>query len=337
MPVGVDLFQHNGTDLQVSGSVAERLLANNMNPTALRTNAVLRKEEWLMMDSAVVRVARERLAGVADLMSRGLYISVPNALGTMVVQHQTQGDTIAAEVSMDGVTRGNFDNLQFDLVNTPLPIVHRDFQLTLRHLEASRRNGIPLDTANIEAATREVVNKLEDILFNGLTSNHILGFGSSSAQVYGYTTRTGRNTVTLTQNWNASGKTGQEILDDVLSMITAAQADRMYGPYMIYVPTSFWVPLSDDFKANSDKTILQRLKEIPGIIDIKPADRLTANNVVMVQMTSDVVDMIDGIQPMVVQWETQGGMVLNFKVMAIMVPRIKIDAEGHCGVVHLSA
>lgn len=336
MPVGVDIFQHNGSELQVSGSVAQRLLSNNMNPTTLRTNALLRKDEWIMLDTAVVRVARERLAGVADLMSRGLSMSVPNALGTMVVQHQTQGDTIAAEVSMDGVTRGNFDNLQYDLVNTPLPIVHRDFQLTLRHLEASRRNGIPLDTANVEAATREVVNKLEDILFNGLSANHILGFGSSSAQVYGYTTRTGRNTVTLAQNWNASGKTGQEILDDVLSMISAAQADRMYGPYMLYVPTAYWVPLSDDFKANSDKTILQRLKEIPGIIDVKPADRLTANNVVLVQLTSDVVDMIDGIQPMVVQWEEQGGMVLNFKVMAIMVPRIKIDAEGHCGVVHLS-
>ena len=53
-------------------------------------------------------------------------------------------------------------------------------------------------------------------------------------------------------------------------------------------------------------------------------------------MTSDVVDMVVAQQPTTVQWETDGGFKLNFKVMAVMIPRIKADADGRSGIVHLS-
>jgi hypothetical protein len=35
-----------------------------------------------------------------------------------------------------------------------------------------------------------------------------------------------------------------------------------------------------------------------------------------------------------VQWETVGGMRLNFKVMAIQVPQIREDFNGNCGICH---
>jgi hypothetical protein len=34
------------------------------------------------------------------------------------------------------------------------------------------------------------------------------------------------------------------------------------------------------------------------------------------------------------QWETHGGMMQNFKVMAIMVPQIRGDFNGNTGIVH---
>jgi len=51
-------------------------------------------------------------------------------------------------------------------------------------------------------------------------------------------------------------------------------------------------------------------------------------------LTSDVVKMITGMGPTVVQWETQGGMRVHFKVMSIMVPRIAADHELKSGIVH---
>lgn len=319
-----------------TGNVAQTLIANNMNPMALRTNATLLKDEWIELDTAIVNIARERLVVAGDLLERGLRMNVQNALGTLVVQHQTASEFTAAEVSMDGVTKTQGDRQTFNLVSTPLPVIHKDFQIQLRHLEASRRQGQSIDVSQAEEATRQVSETIEGMTLNGLTSGDTLGFGTSSAQLFGYTNRTSRNTVTLAQAWDASGKTGEEILDDVLAMITAAHNDRMFGPYMLYVPGDYYVALLDDFKAQSDKSILSRLLEIPSIIDIKAADKMTADNVVLVQMTRSNVDMVVGMEPTVVAWEGQGGMVLNFKVMSIMVPRIKLDAGSRSGIVHLS-
>ncbi len=79
-----------------------------------------------------------------------------------------------------------------------------------------------------------------------------------------------------------------------------------------------------------------------GIKWVKPSAMLTGTNVVLVQMTSDVVDVIDGIQPTTVQWQTEGGFQTKFKVLAIMVPRVKAtqtDPNGgspQSGVAHFS-
>jgi uncharacterized linocin/CFP29 family protein len=332
----VDLITPQGGQLVAYGGVAERLLLNGMNVDALRTLAVLQIDEWKLIDTAVVTAARERLVAARDLIERGLTLNVPNALGITVVTHQTRSDMQPAEVSMDGVTRGNRDRLTFGTVNTPLPIIHQDFQLTARVLEASRRQGIPLDTSTAEEAARSVAERIEDMVVNGIPAGATFGFGSESATLQGYTNKTGRNTVSLANDWDASGVDGEDILDDVLAMISAAHVDLMFGPYILYVPSNYWVGLQDDFKANSDKTILQRLREVDGITDIKVSEKLADDNVVLVQMLKSNVDIVLGMEPTTLEWPSEGGMVLNYKVMAIMVPRIKHTKDGKSGIVHLS-
>lgn len=334
---GIDFISADpGGNIQAHGDLASTLLANNMNVSSLRTATTLRKDEWLQLDTALLNVARDRLRGIADLVDAGLTFDIENGLGTTVLQHETATEFTEADVSMDGITKGEGDRQTFALVNTPLPIVHKDFQINLRTLEASRKIGAPLDTTQAEAASRQVSERLENILFNGFAAGDLFGFGTLTAQLFGYLNRTNRNTVTLATDWDESTKTGEQILTDVIAMITANQADNMFGPYMLYVPGAYWTVLMEDFKANSDKTILRRLQELPDIMDVKAADKLPANNVVLVQMTRNNVDLIRGLEPTVVQWEGQGGMVLYFKIMAIMVPRIKIDAGNQSGVAHLS-
>ena len=58
----IELIQANA-DGQITAhqsTVAGALLANNMNVNALRTNATLRKDEWELLDRAVIEIARER-------------------------------------------------------------------------------------------------------------------------------------------------------------------------------------------------------------------------------------------------------------------------------------
>lgn len=336
--MAVELITSDGSTVSAHGGVAQRLLAADMNPNALRTNAVLRKDEWEQLDAAVVNIARERLNAVSDLMGRGLTYEVGNGMGTTIVQHETVSEMTAAQVTMDGVTRGENDKVTFNLVSTPLPVIHHDFMISARVLAASRRSGSPLDTTQVEEATRQVAETTEDLLVNGVASgdSKVLGFGTENATIYGYTDRPNRNTFAISADWDEASTTGVTIVADVLAMISAAHVDRMFGPYILYIPSNYWVKLQDDYKAESDKTIIQRVREIAGIEDVKPVDKLADDNVLLVQMTKSVVDMVVGMQPTTIQWETEGGMMMMFKVMSIMVPRIKLDHGDRSGIVHAS-
>jgi len=309
-----------------SGDVAMKLLESNFNIQALRTHDVLRKDEWKLLDDKVVEVARQRLVGVADLMSAGLKHTIPNALGVTRVEWETVGDMTGAEVSMSGVTPGQNDRPNYELEGIPLPIIHKDFNINIRALHASRNGGSPLDTTMAAHAAKVVAEKLEAILFDGYAAIKM-----NNSTIYGYTTCV-RNTGTA-YDWSLVGTDGTEILSDVLEIIADLYASNMFGPFMFYIPLSWYVKLGEDFKAESDKSILQRLKEIPGVKDIKPSQNITSG-VIAVTMASDVVDMLDGMQPTTIMWPSHGGMVTNFKVMAIMAPRFKSTQTGQSGIAH---
>jgi len=322
-----DIITLGSQGLTGMGSVAHKLLANGLNINALRTNDVLRKEEWLVYDRTVIDVARARLVGVADLLSANLRLDLPNAFGTTVVQWEKMSDMTGAQIDMHGLTEGEKDRLEFSLENVPVPITHKEFSINIRALAASRNGGMPLDTTQAAVSTRRVSDGLENMLFNGSTIK--AGGGS----IYGYTTFPSRNIGNLAAAWSTA--TGAQILADFLAIIDALVADNMFGPYMVYVPVTYYTNMLDDFKTASDKSTLQRLLEIPQISGIKPTTQLTTG-VVFVQMTSDVVDMVVGFQPIPVMWESHGGMVVNVKVLAIMVPRLKADYDGRCGIAHYS-
>ena len=334
MPEAItDVIQAGGNGMRAMGSVAQRLLSSGLSVNSLRPLDTLRKDEWKDFDAKVIEVARSRLVGVADLMSRGLTYSVKNPLGTTRIEWEKQSDMDEADVSMSGVTEGKNDRVTYDLTSVPLPIIHRDFHINIRALEASRRLGESLDTTQAATASRKVSEKIEEMLFDGSNVN------GTNTPIYGYTTAPNRNTGSIS-NWaSASTVDGADIVAEVLAMIAALYADNMYGPYMLYVPTDYWNRLMDDYKANSDRSILERIMAIEGIAGVKMSPNLSggaSGEVVLVQMTSDVVDIAEGMQPTTVQWDSHGGMVVNFKVMAIMVPRMKSDAETQSGIAHYS-
>jgi hypothetical protein len=320
------------TNADLTGLMPQAQSYVSVNGKNFRVNAgTLLKDEWKYYDDVVLKVAQERLVGVADLMSRGLVLNVPNALGTTVLEYEKVSGVEGATMSMDAVTRGRRDAPVFTIHYLPLPIIHDDFSLTIRHLMASRKRGTPIDTLRLELGTRNVAEYVENMLFNGPgSSTYVYGGGT----IYGYTNQSGRLTYTTMAGWGDSGITGEEVLKDVLNMKQLLIASRHYGPYMIYIPTEYETVLDDEFKANSDKSVRQRIMEIGGIEGIKVADKLADDNVVMVELKAETVRMVVGFQPMVVEWQTMGGMQFEYKVMTIMVPQIRTDSEGHCGILH---
>jgi uncharacterized linocin/CFP29 family protein len=310
---------------------AAALTGKALTAQVLRTLDTLRHEEWKFFDDALIEEATIRLVGVADLIGRGLVIPVPNALGITVFGYEKITDMDPAITSLDGLGRSANDRQEFILNQLPLPITHKDFFINLRTLSASRNGSTPLDTTQVRVAGRVVSEQLENMLFNG-------GPTFGGLPIYGYRTHPNRNTAAFGTggSWDQGAKTGEQILTDLQTMKTGLHADRMFGPYWLYVPADAAVKLDGDFKANSDKTIRQRLEEVDGILGVRVADQLPTANVLLVQATRDVTAWVQGETLQTVQWDEYGGFQINFKAFAIGVPLVRSDADGRSGVFHMS-
>jgi uncharacterized linocin/CFP29 family protein len=290
-------------------------------------NASLRKDEWIEFDAILVRESRERLRFVNLLNSRGLTKSV-DGMSKFSLESENVNEFQPAALTMDGINRGPKDQVNYELAGIPLPIAHFEFDIPLRKLNASRQTGEALDTTSIELATRQVAELIEDIHLNGASS-----YKAANYTMYGVTDHPNVNTGSLTANWDDSAASGTVILGDVLSMLQAARADGFYGPFALLVPGNFEGALDEDFKANSDKTIRERLMDIDAISDILVLDKLSDDTVVLMQLTNDVMRTVNGLSMTTVQWDSVGGMGLNFKVMAIQVPNPRATQAGKSGIV----
>lgn len=305
----------------------------NYKSIPITTNATLRRDEWKQLDEAVLRIAESRLVGVADLKSRGLTYNLNNAMGTTVLEYHDVSDALEADMTMDGVTRAQGDRPRYTTNYIPLPIVHVDYEINERVLQASRRLGNPLDTTLAERAARKISEKLENMLFTDTTYTY--GGGT----IYSLINHPDRNQVTLSTygSWDDdSSTTAAEILEMCRAMKQAAINKHHYGPYVMYIPSTYESRLDDDYDTSgaSTQTIRDRILKINGIQDIKVIDTLPTDNVLLVEMNSDVVRWINGMGVQNVQWSTEGGMVHKFKVMTIQLPQVRSDQIGQSGIVH---
>ena len=304
---------------------------------AINANGVLRRDEWKQLDEALVVASRYRLGGVDDLIANGLTFQLGNAMGTTVLEWHDVSDGMSAALTMDGVTRGVADRPKFQTNYLPIPILHVDYEINARVLAASRSLGNPLDTTMAEMAARRIKEYKENMLFTDTTYAYGTADDRSRNKIYSYVNHPDRNTVTLGTAWDASAKTAAGILNDVLNMIKSAVAAYHYGPYMLYVPTEYGIVLYDDYDTTTPgTTIKDRISKIDVIKGIKVIDTLANNTVVLVQMTPDVVRLVQGFGLQNVEWQTEGNWITKFKVVTISVPQIRSDQNGKSGVVVLA-
>lgn len=303
--------------------MAGGLSVNALRPLAgVHANGLLRKDEWQAQDTKVVEVARDLMSGVGHLRSRGLVRNL-GGLGTMTDLYETSSDMTAAHVDMSGNTPGQEDKVSFTLHGVPVPIIHKEFRINLRMLEASRKMNTPLDTFMAAVAARKVAEAAENMLFNGSTIK------SDGYNIYGYTTHPNRNIIAVAQDWGVPAN----IHASVRAMIAAAEADNYFGPYGLYVNKTQFAEARAPEGVDRFLTVRERVLQMPEIAFMERSMALTAGTAVLVQLSEDVVDLALGQDVTTVQWESGNGMEVHFMVMAAMAPRVKADDEGKSGVV----
>ncbi len=299
----------------------------------INTNATLRKDEWIDLEDQIIESARERLVIVDDLQSAGLTYNV-GGLGTIISEWEQGSEITDAEITMDGETVNNKDRQAFGLKGVPIPIIQKDFTIGERMLLASRQRGASLDVTTGAEAARAVARKSEKMVFFGAS----IGATNSAGNVYnipGLTTFADRETYTISDWSDTTNVTPQDIFTEILAMVQALNVNqRAYGPFNLYIPGVYASRFREDFKANSDKTLMERVQDEDSIARVRVSDVLTDGNVIMQEMNRRVIDLAVAADVTTVQWQSGSGFTNNFKTYAAWAPRLKSDYDGRCGTCH---
>lgn len=351
-------FVYNGA--ASNPSVADKLIAANWDAGALRpwlgpdgksyvtltrngkamtvkanAQATLTKEAWLMLDTAILKIARNRLRAVADIRGAGLTFNIPNGMGTTVLEYQKMNDTGSAIISMDGLKQGPDFRPIFESAYLPLPFIHSDFQYTARAIATAANSGAPLDTTTGEMAARRVAEMTERLTL-GRLDTYAYGGGT----IYGMCNFPSRLTGTVTSPED-SAYTAQNHLTEVLGFKQTLQNAKHYGPYVIYYSSAWDRYLDDDFNTSyPNKTLRQRIREIDGIQDVRTLDYLdTASstyNMIILEMDSGTIRLVIGMDVTTLEWDDMGGLRKNYKVMCIIIPQLRADMDSNTGILHAS-
>lgn len=294
------------------------------------TPASLTYDSWKQFDNTIIEVLRENLTAFADIRSAGLEYNLPNGMAHSVIQYQTMGDLSRATVSMDPTRRSETDRPESDVALFPLPIIHKDFDVTARELMASRQGMMPLDTTTAALAARKVAEELED-----MTVGNVVPFKYASNYVYGYLTfpqRAIKSDMTV-----PTGLNSPTVIQDILTLRQTLLNNDHRGPFQMYVNRQWAQVLDSDFSTlKGTDTLRQRILRLPDIQDIKQLDHLPTNHwhMLLVEMKRENVRAVVGMEVQTVQWESQGGMMRHFKVMCLLVPQLRPDTDGTSGVAH---
>lgn len=309
-----------------------------------RTLAPLQDKAQVAIDKAVVEVGLQRLTFAADIMAAGLVYNLTDPLSVAQLEWSSINKIGAAQRTMSPSARGE-NKLPIVLPNRlPIYLTTDEFEIDIRTLKASQRVGTPLDTAIVKQCTRAVNEAIEDAAINGATT-----LDGQDLKVAGYTApgllnAPNAEAQTLTAAAWTTVPVGSTVFAEVQAMIKKLQDNKKFGPYRLYVGTQIGNALDTDYNATNNAqglTIRQRLLQIESLQAVRVADLITSGNgaspsignkVALVQMTSDVIDMVVGQPPTVIPWTSLDGFSIHNLVMAIMIPRVRSDYNGDSGI-----
>lgn len=264
----------------------------------MRDDAPLSSGDWQHVDDAVVSVARALLVG-----RRFISLAGPFGIGTEVIRL----DTIEAGAAC---THGEADcdceecGCEVARVSSrrfvQMPLIHKDFVLGWRDIEAARQLGNALDLGPAAAAAAAVARAEDAAVFEGLLAAE----GTSTVDV---------------GDWSASG--------GALSSASAAAAALgragFIGPYTLVVSPDLYGLLQRPFKGSG--RLEHKLVSTVADGGILQAPVLGVGRALMVAHGAHYLDLAVG-QDMVTAYLGPEGMDHRFRVLETVTLRVKQPA-----------
>lgn len=300
---------------------------NFVNTQLANAEGIFLFDEWKEFDRAVQEAPRNTLQAFADLQAAASF-NIPNGMGVTFIESYMRGDITPATVHMDALTLGDSDRPLTDLAGIPLPIISKDFVVSLRDLEVSRRSGMPFDTTMPADMAVKVMEEVEKLTV-GVGVNYMF----AGKALYGYLNFPQRLTVELSDPEDPSW-TGSDLVADFIEMREASKAVGYKGPWRVYTGSGWDAKLDLDTSAvKGSDTLRERLLKIRGIRSIDTLDYMPEWDIVFVQMDPRVARAVVALPLQTVQWNVSP-FEAHMKVLTIAVPWLRHDFYGGTGIVH---
>lgn len=330
MPGQKGFGNHAGLILNSNKMWKECLTDSKDGKRIINANGTLRHEDHKRIMQQITEVRRRSLNGITDLMGRGLVSN--ESIETMLVGVENLNEFQAAKRDMNPTALQN-NNTDFTLSYTPLPITHQSWSIPWRQSGFAYKRSLGLSES-----VRQVSESLEDMLFNGASDILVSVDGVTNAPIYGYANHPNRVTVGIT-DWSDLATNGATIIAEVLSLVAAAfgtNASSRPNSLMMYVGNDIWTNLQADYSANKgDRTYMERIKAISEIIDIKPAEKLEALDVLLIEMEDSTIQLAKASDIVTIPHQRQSNIDDQvFTTYAAMVPIIRSDRNSRTGIVH---
>jgi len=305
-------------------------LAQIRTARGLTVNSVLRNDEWKSLDDAIIRRVHDELTITPRLRARGL-VRTLGGLGTIVTQWNVAGEKPMSIAVMDPRTSPPRDRVEKKLAGVPVPIIHSEYTFGERELASMRLMGNDLETLEAEEAAASVVEKFEDMIWNGEPTINVGG-----ATIPGILTYAGRLTDTASNFGGGDFGTVSNIYPTFTGVLGALAARRYRGPFGVFVASEQYYQLLAHYSDGSGQTGLVRISQLPQIEFIEEAPQLAAGTVVFLQLSANVIDLAIALDLQNREWVTGDGTSLFFRVLMAGVHRIKSDYAGYTGIAHVT-
>ena len=302
------------------------ILKTNAEGVIVNADGTVHYDDYKDLTTDVIKAREFMNVGTQDLMAAGL--SQPSNINKTIVQYQTM-NTFDAKVSMNGSNRTE-NQTDYEINWIPQPIYHTDFFIPWREEGFSYKESDGI----MESVYR--VNELQDlVLFNGADLG--VKVAGADAPLYGYTNHPDTITSTISdwsQTANVDAITGEMV--GLVGELFVGGRVMEPNSVMAYVSTDIWSNLQNDYSTQKgDRTVLERLRAISEIGDVKPQKDLIAGSVVLVEMRPRTVQLSVAQSPVAVPWvkshRLENG---RFTVYSSMVAKIKADRTGKAGIVY---
>lgn len=307
------------------------VIARNSDRAALSAvNGTLRHEDFLSIQDRVVEVRRRALNGIADLREAGLSFS--ENISTQLVGFEKINEFQAARQDMNPNVNQNNDTVYTeDFV--PLPIAHQSWNVPWRQTGFDYKRS-----AALPESVRQVAERLENTLFNGNAAISVT-FNNNPYVVYGYTTHPNRGQGTIS-DWTVLANYDKIVSETItqIGLMWSTQGGVANDSVVMYVANDLWTIMQNDYVAAfPSDPIIDRLKEIAQIREVKPAEKLAAGQVMLVEMSERTVQLAVAADLITVPHTKDNPFdPQTFTTYGAMVQQIKVDTNGNTGIRHLT-